>query len=59
MRKKDCMGDVGIMNIHVPGMSLADICEAASAGGKTRYSCITAGEAWGEMPLPPCTTGRL
>lgn len=42
------MGDVGIMNMHVPGMSWRDIREAARLAEDLGYSCITAGESWGE-----------
>src|SRR5437867_6735168 len=45
------MGDVGLMGMHVPGMSCGDIREAAVLAEELVYSCITMGESWGEDAL--------
>ncbi|HXJ82193.1 MAG TPA: LLM class flavin-dependent oxidoreductase [Candidatus Methylomirabilis sp.] len=45
------MGDVGIMGMHVPGMSWRDIRESAILAENLGYSCLTMGESWGEDAL--------
>jgi F420-dependent oxidoreductase-like protein len=45
------MGDVGLMGMHVPGMSWREIREAAALAEELGYSCITMGESWGEDAL--------
>ena len=45
------MGDVGLMGMHVPGMSWREIREAAVLAEDLGYSCITMGESWGEDAL--------
>jgi len=45
------MNDVGLMGMHVPGMSWRDIREAAVLAEALGYSCITMGESWGEDAL--------
>src|SRR2546422_7203704 len=45
------MGDVGIMGLHVPGMSWREIRESAGLAEELGYSCITMGESWGEDAL--------
>jgi F420-dependent oxidoreductase-like protein len=45
------MGDVGLMGMHVPGMSWREIREAAVLAEQLGYSCITMGESWGEDAL--------
>jgi F420-dependent oxidoreductase-like protein len=45
------MNDVGLMGMHVPGMSWRDIREAAALAEELGYSCITMGESWGEDAL--------
>jgi F420-dependent oxidoreductase-like protein len=42
------MGDVGIMGLHVPGMSWRQIRESAVLAEELGYSCLTMGESWGE-----------
>jgi F420-dependent oxidoreductase-like protein len=42
------MGDVGLMGMHVPGMSWREIRDAAVFAEELGYSCITMGESWGE-----------
>jgi len=42
------MGDVGIMGLHVPGMSWREIRESAVLAEELGYSCLTMGESWGE-----------
>jgi F420-dependent oxidoreductase-like protein len=42
------MGDVGIMGMHVPGMSWRDIRESAVLAEELGYSCLSMGESWGE-----------
>ena len=42
------MGDVGIMGLHVPGMSWREIRESAVLAEDLGYSCLTMGESWGE-----------
>jgi F420-dependent oxidoreductase-like protein len=42
------MNDVGIMGLHVPGMSWRDIRESAILAEDLGYSCLTMGESWGE-----------
>ena len=45
------MGDVGLMGMHVPGMSWREMREAACLAEELGYSCITMGESWGEDAL--------
>jgi F420-dependent oxidoreductase-like protein len=45
------MGDVGLMGLHVPGMSWREIREAAVLAEELGYSCLTMGESWGEDAL--------
>ncbi|PYN85172.1 MAG: hypothetical protein DMD87_24640 [Candidatus Rokuibacteriota bacterium] len=45
------MGDVGLMGMHVPGMSWREMREAAVLAEELGYSCITMGESWGEDAL--------
>src|SRR6185436_1740072 len=45
------MGDIGLMGMHVPGMSWREIREAAVLAEELGYSCITMGESWGEDAL--------
>ena len=42
------MGDVGIMGMHVPGMSWREIRESAVLAEEQGYSCLSMGESWGE-----------
>jgi F420-dependent oxidoreductase-like protein len=42
------MGDVGIMGMHVPGMSWREIRESAVLAEELGYSCVSMGESWGE-----------
>jgi F420-dependent oxidoreductase-like protein len=42
------MGDVGIMGMHVPGMSWREIRESAVLAEELGYSCLSMGESWGE-----------
>jgi F420-dependent oxidoreductase-like protein len=42
------MGDVGIMGMHVPGMSWREIRESALLAEELGYSCLSMGESWGE-----------
>ena len=42
------MGDVGLMGMHVPGMSWREIRESAALAEDLGYSCLTMGESWGE-----------
>jgi len=42
------MGDVGIMGMHVPGMSWREIRESAALAEELGYSCLSMGESWGE-----------
>ncbi len=45
------MGDVGLMGMHVPGMSWREIRQAAVLAEELGYSCVTMGESWGEDAL--------
>src|SRR5688500_16916194 len=45
------MGDVGVMGMHVPGMSWRETREAAVLAEELGYSCLTMGESWGEDAL--------
>ncbi len=45
------MGDVGLMGMHVPGMSWRETLDAAVLAEELGYSCITMGESWGEDAL--------
>src|SRR4029434_3052483 len=42
------MADVGIMGLHVPGMSWREIRDSAVLAEELGYSCLTMGESWGE-----------
>jgi F420-dependent oxidoreductase-like protein len=42
------MGDVGIMGLHVPGLSWREIRESAVLAEELGYSCLSMGESWGE-----------
>jgi F420-dependent oxidoreductase-like protein len=42
------MGDVGIMGMHVPGMSWREVRESAVLAEELGYSCLSMGESWGE-----------
>ena len=39
------MGDVGLMGMHVPGMSWREMREAAVLAEELGYSCLTMGES--------------
>jgi F420-dependent oxidoreductase-like protein len=45
------MSDVGLMGMHVPGMSWREIREAAVLAEELGYSCVSMGESWGEDAL--------
>ena len=45
------MGDVGLMGMHVPGMSWREIRDAAVLAEELGYSCLSMGESWGEDAL--------
>jgi len=45
------VGDIGIMGLHVPGMSWREIRESAVLAESLGYSCLTMGESWGEDAL--------
>jgi F420-dependent oxidoreductase-like protein len=45
------MADVGLMGMHVPGMSWREMREAAVLAEELGYSCLTMGESWGEDAL--------
>src|SRR3989441_11017694 len=45
------MGDVGIMGLHVPGMSWKELRDSAVLAEEVGYSCLTMGESWGEDAL--------
>ena len=45
------MGDVGIMGLHVPGMSWRDIRESCVLAEELGYSSLSMGESWGEDAL--------
>src|SRR5207302_2767940 len=49
--KERAMGDVGLMGMHVPGMSWREMREAAVLAEELGYSCLTMGESWGEDAL--------
>ena len=42
------MGDVGIMGMHVPGMSWREIRDSAILAEELGYSSLSMGESWGE-----------
>src|SRR2546421_3301119 len=42
------MGDVGLMGMHVPGMSWREMRDAAVLAEELGYSCLSMGESWGE-----------
>ena len=42
------MHDVGIMGLHVPGMSWGEIRESAVLAESLGYSCLSMGESWAE-----------
>jgi F420-dependent oxidoreductase-like protein len=41
------MGDIGIMGLHVPGMSWRDIRESCVLAEELGYSSLSMGESWG------------
>jgi alkanesulfonate monooxygenase SsuD/methylene tetrahydromethanopterin reductase-like flavin-dependent oxidoreductase (luciferase family) len=43
------MGAVGLLEIHVPGLSWRYMREAAVLAEELGYSCITMGESWARM----------
>jgi F420-dependent oxidoreductase-like protein len=45
------MGDVGLMGMHVLGMSWREIRAAAVLAEELGYSCLSMGESWGEDAL--------
>lgn len=45
------MGDIGLMGMHVPGMSWRETLDAAVLAEALGYSCISMGESWGEDAL--------
>ena len=45
------MADVGLMGMHVPGMSWREIRDAAVLAEALGYSCLSRGESWGEDAL--------
>ncbi len=45
------MGGVGLMGMHVPGMSWREIRDAAVLAEELGYSCISMGESWAEDAL--------
>lgn len=45
------MGEIGLMGMHVPGMSWRETLDAAVLAEDLGYSCITMGESWGEDAL--------
>jgi F420-dependent oxidoreductase-like protein len=45
------MPDVGLMGMHVPGMSWREMRDAAVLAESLGYSCLTMGESWGEDAL--------
>jgi F420-dependent oxidoreductase-like protein len=45
------MGDVGLMGLHVPGMSWREMRQSAVLAEEVGYSCVTMGESWGEDAL--------
>jgi F420-dependent oxidoreductase-like protein len=45
------MGDVGIMGLHVPGMSWREIRDSAVLAEELGYSSLSMGESWGEDAL--------
>ncbi len=45
------MGEIGLMGMHVPGMSWRETLDAAVLAESLGYSCITMGESWGEDAL--------
>jgi F420-dependent oxidoreductase-like protein len=45
------MGEIGLMGMHVPGMSWREIRQAAVLAEELGYSCVTMGESWGEDAL--------
>src|SRR6266542_2869034 len=45
------MGDVGLMGMHVPGMSWREMRDAAVLAEDLGYSCISMGESWAEDAL--------
>ncbi len=45
------MGDVGIMGLHVPGMSWREIRESCVLAEELGYSSLSMGESWGEDSL--------
>src|SRR5262249_55920030 len=49
---QQAMGDVGLMGMHVPGMSWREMREAAVLGGGLGYGCLWGGESGGGAALP-------
>ena len=45
------MGDVGIMGMHVAGMSWREMRDSAILAEDLGYSCLSMGESWGEDAL--------
>jgi len=45
------MGDVGIMGMHVSGMSWREMRDSAVLAEDLGYSCLSMGESWGEDAL--------
>ena len=45
------MADVGLMGMHVPGISWREMRQAAALAEELGYSCVTMGESWGEDAL--------
>src|SRR5437867_12846548 len=45
------MGNVGLMGMHVPGMSWREIRQAAVLAEELGYSCLSMGQSWGEDAL--------
>jgi F420-dependent oxidoreductase-like protein len=42
------MSQIGIMGMHVPGMSWREMRDSAVLAEELGYSCVTMGESWGE-----------
>jgi F420-dependent oxidoreductase-like protein len=51
MEKECMMGNVGIMGLHVPGMSWREIRDSAVLAEELGYSSLSMGESWGEDAL--------
>src|SRR5262249_30930923 len=50
-REESSMGDVGIMGLHVPGMSWREIRDSAALAEDLGYASLSMGESWGEDAL--------